>query len=303
MRAFRWAASAFLAQAFGRIPLLDGFANLDDAYAFLHYGDGSQAKMVGFFNNDTSVDQTVFLTVAKELLQDNMIAPELGRAELGNYSTGGMVYIVPRGRAVQPNGSAITPLFTHGFRLPASPSVPELSELWEKTGRSYGKDKAEKAAVSPMKKWEDVLEVTSLLLHHLAQMASLPDVFSLDTSTADPVLTSTPALALLVLPAGVKANTRGYHTRRLDRIAATYPQIRCTDGEPVKQARLTLAKSMQKKDANGVVPNMQEAAAELQHMGGGYPDPWLASQGAEEWAGLSAATFDAVARRGCPMGW
>ena len=132
------------------------------------------------------------------------------------------------------------PLLTHRFHVPESPQDPTLYEAWQRVAaaQSLGPPSAPPPPSPPSppslppstQMWEAVLEQEALDLHKFLQRGSLPDVTPLSSSPALQALSSSAhGLGLLIFSHGAPASLRGYHLRRLARVASRFSPIRCEE--------------------------------------------------------------------------
>ena len=130
---------------------------------------------MGFFADSDSIEEQVFLTVVKELLNKPELAPRFGRATIGRRTSGCSIYMVPAADAKwQHNGSAVTPLVVHEFRLPVSAADPLLEEHWRKLQPLPPPGGALASPPPPEVAWQHILEEKSLELHWMLREAALP---------------------------------------------------------------------------------------------------------------------------------
>jgi len=103
---------------------------LTDAGDFLR-GGGSRA--LGFFSDVDSVEHSVFLTVAQELLRrPEDLQPRFGRANIGRGTSGCAFYVTAAVPFTLPNGTHIpSPLLVKRFWLPPSANDSSTAGEWE----------------------------------------------------------------------------------------------------------------------------------------------------------------------------
>ncbi len=209
------------------------FDLLTEAEDFLTSPGGG--RLVGFFSDVKSAEHDVFVAVATQLAREPHQAPLLGRANVGRKSSGATLFLVPRGAAIAPNGSAVPPLLLYQYRLPASANAPEVHDAWRKLGASAGSrrgaDIPHPSALSSQQMWEQLLEAEAVAVHRFAQAGALSDVEQLTPSLVDALKHSASSIGLLALPPTLAWKMRDYYLRRLYKLAAAYPQLRCSDGE------------------------------------------------------------------------
>ena len=216
------------------VPEVRSFKLLEDAEAFLGTAGGGRA--VGFFGKVEAIEQTIFLTVAKQLTSESAFEPpQLGRATVGRGTSGTTIYAAPRSTALAPNGSAVLGVLMHEFRVPESAEDPELPARWQRTVAAGKPPSAAEKPTAPLPPprdmWQAVLEAEALLLHQFLQRASLPDVSDLrGESTLIALTESADRLGLLLFPPATMASYRQYHLRRLGRVAARFSPIGCMEG-------------------------------------------------------------------------
>jgi hypothetical protein len=208
-------------------PPVQHFHVLDDASAFFKAGPG---RLVAFFSSIDAAEHTVFLTVAKQLAaeadDDSSSSKVLfGRASIGRGTSGATVYMMPRTPPLAPNGTAIPALLTHQFRVPASPRDGSLHEHWRRVSPGSS---AHGEPPSPPAMWEQVLEAEAIRLHRFIQAGAIWPVGPVaDAASLDALAEHASAIGLLVLPPSTPRALRGYHLRRLARVAARYPVVQC----------------------------------------------------------------------------
>ena len=236
-------------------PRVRHFHILEETSEFLSAAGGGRA--IGFFGSVEQTEHTIFLTVAKQLVDDSRpveLRPLLGRANIGRGTSGATVYLSPRGSVLASNGSAVPALLLHEYRVPQLPGDTAVVERWrrlqgahEASGTATGAHEASGTATSGMdaasstssalptasEMWHSVLEAEALSLHRFLERGALPDVTQLapngtmlDTAL-DVLMESAHTLGLLLLPPSVRAGQRRYLERRLGRIAARESPFQC----------------------------------------------------------------------------
>ena len=82
--------------------------------------------------------------------------------------------------------------------------------------------------------WQNILEESAMVLHRFLEAGALPRATELTEATLEPLLASSHAVGLLLLPKNsARANAvQGYHTRRLRELAAAYPTVECESLDP-----------------------------------------------------------------------
>ncbi|KOO22062.1 hypothetical protein Ctob_000564 [Chrysochromulina tobinii] len=172
-------------------PRVRHFHILEETSDFLSAAGGGRA--IGFFGSVEQTEHTIFLTVAKQLVDDSRpveLRPLLGRANIGRGTSGATVYLSPRGSALASNGSAVPSLLLHEYRVPQLPGDTAVVERWrrlqgarEASGTaSSGTDAASStsSALPPASEmWHSVLEAEALSLHQFLERGALPDVTQL----------------------------------------------------------------------------------------------------------------------------
>lgn len=214
-------------------PPVRSFTLLEDARSFLAPG-----RALGFFSAVDTPEHTVFLTVAKQIGdrdQQPGLMVELGRATVGRGTSGATVYLVPRATAAAPNGTAIPGLLIHQYRVPASPQDSQAVQArWEAlqlvmdvTPPPPSPPTPQPSPPPPSMMWEEILESEALALHRFLRAGGLPDVIELTASSLQPLTDAAWQLGVLLLPPALSASMRGYHVRRLGRVASTFSPWRC----------------------------------------------------------------------------
>ena len=206
------------------------FNRLEHVAGFLRAGG---PRAVGFFSSPSSVENTVFLTVAKQLALQSSLAPALARATVGRGTTGCSVYMVPDASARWAHNSTSTePLLVREFQLPSSPDDASLEVFWKQRPGAPASP-LPSPSVSPLpppiSMWNDVLEAEALALHRFLQHGALPEITELTADSVDSLTTTGRVIGLLTFPVQLDASMRRYHIKRLKKLAAAHPPYACID--------------------------------------------------------------------------
>ncbi len=209
------------------------FQFIEDASAFIQgkHAVVPRAHAVAFFASEREPESRIYERVA-ENLAELAHAPALGRANIGQDTEGCTVHLVPAAPLRAPNGTDVATVLTHRFRLPASPAADGVRDEWLALQARYGFRDPDAPSNDEM--WQNILEESAMVLHRFLEAGALPRATELTEATLEPLLASSHAVGLLLLPKNsARANAvLGYHTRRLRELAAAYPTVECESLDP-----------------------------------------------------------------------